>query len=117
MLLNTARGPPVGYHMHIRASHPEFFEKSVASVIDVASVLVAYNIGVDRLGMAYGFVYAGMDAFVVVWLSRPITGMVRRANPFRRRNPAREEGGAAEPPLERRTDPSGGMAQDKAAAA
>ena len=76
--------------MGIRANHPEFFEKSVASVIDVASVLVAYNIGVDRLGIAYGFIYAGMDAFIVVWMSRPITGMVRRLNPARRGRRAKE---------------------------
>ena len=77
--------------MGIRANHPGFFEKSVASVIDVASVLVAYNIGVDRLGIAYGFIYAGMDAFIVVWMSRPITGMVRRLNPARRGRRAKED--------------------------
>lgn len=89
-MLIIGREPPIGYHMGIRANHPGFFEKSVASVIDVASVLVAYNIGMDRLGMAYGFIYAGMDAFIVVWMSRPITGMVRRLNPARRGRRAKD---------------------------
>ncbi|MDG7012863.1 MAG: hypothetical protein JRN46_01385 [Nitrososphaerota archaeon] len=78
--------------MGIRRGNLDLFEKSVASMIDVASVLVAYNIGMDRLGLAYGVVYAGMDAFVVVWLSRPITGIVRRLNPARRAR--RGDGGA-----------------------
>ncbi len=78
--------------MGMRGRNLDLFEKSLAGMIDVASVLVAYNIGMARLGLAYGVVYAGMDAFVVVWLSRPITGVVRRLNPARR---ARREDGEA----------------------
>jgi hypothetical protein len=70
--------------MGMRGRNLDLFEKSLAGIIDVASVLVAYNVGMARLGLAYGMVYAGMDAFVVVWLSRPITGVVRRLNHARR---------------------------------
>jgi hypothetical protein len=108
MLLNIARDVRFGHHMGTRARRPEFFEKSVASIIDVASVLVAYNIGMDRLGMAYGFIYAGMDAFIVVWLSRPITGIVRRLNPMRRGRGAAEGGGSQQPsPIGRGAEPAG----------
>ena len=96
--------------MGIRANHSEFFEKSVASMIDVASVLIAYNIGMDRLGIAYGFIYAGMDAFVVVWLSRPITGVVRRLNPARRGRGARGGSGAQQAVPEVKVDESGAVA-------
>ena len=79
--------------MGMRSRNLDLFEKSLAGMIDVASVLVAYNIGMTRLGLVYGVIYAGMDAFVVVWLSRPITGIVRRLNPARRAR--REDGDAA----------------------
>jgi len=60
------------------SSSQELAENSVATLIDFASILVAYNLGVLQLGVAVGLVYAVFDAFLVIWMRRPITGLVRR---------------------------------------
>src|SRR5207245_10551026 len=51
---------------------------SVAPVIDFASILFAYYLGVLQLVVAVGFVYAAFDAYIVIWMRRRITGWVRR---------------------------------------
>ena len=56
----------------------ELAENSVATFIDFASILFAYNLGVLQLGIAVGLVYAVFDAYVVIWMRRRITGWVRR---------------------------------------
>ena len=56
----------------------ELAENSVATFIDFASILVAYNLGVLQLGVAVGLAYAVFDAYVVIWMRKRITGFVRR---------------------------------------
>ncbi len=60
------------------SSRQELAENSVATLIDFASILFAYNLGVLQLGVAVGFVYAAFDAYIVIWMRRRITGWVRR---------------------------------------
>jgi len=60
------------------SSSQELAENSVATFIDFASILVAYNLGVLQLGVAVGLAYAVFDAYIVIWMRRRITGVVRR---------------------------------------
>lgn len=66
----------------------ELAENSVATLIDFASILVAYNLGVLQLGVAVGLAYAVFDAYVVIWMRRRITGLVRRLVRLLLRRPA-----------------------------
>ncbi|TMP96419.1 MAG: hypothetical protein E6K99_10085 [Thaumarchaeota archaeon] len=70
------------------SSSQELAENSVATLIDFASVLVAYNLGVLQLGVAVGLAYAVFDAYVVIWMRRRITGLVRRLVRILLRRPA-----------------------------
>ena len=60
------------------SSSQELAENSVATFIDFASILVAYNLRVLQLGVAVGLAYAVFDAYIVIWMRRRITGLVRR---------------------------------------
>ena len=42
-------------------------ENLVASVVDVASMFVAYRLGVDQLGPWAGIGYGIFDAWIVIW--------------------------------------------------
>jgi len=70
------------------SSSQELAENSVATLIDFASILVAYNLGVLQLGVAVGLAYAVFDAYVVIWMRRRITGLVRRLVRLLLRRPA-----------------------------
>ena len=67
----------------LRASDPEVFENAVASLVDVASILFAYQIGAYGFGLGFGVLYAGFDAFIVIWMRKPISRFARAINPFR----------------------------------
>ena len=67
----------------LRASDPEVFENAVASLVDVASILFAYQIGAYGFGLGFGVLYAGFDAFIVIWMRKPISRFARAMNPFR----------------------------------
>ena len=80
------------------SSSQELAENSVATLIDFASILVAYNLGVLQLGVGVGLAYAVFDAYVVIWMRRRITRFVRRSVVFssaapRRSAPHRTETG------------------------
>lgn len=62
---------------------PEVFENTVASIVDMASILFAYQIGVYGFGMGLGVVYACFDAFLVIWMRKPISRFARSVSPFR----------------------------------
>lgn len=51
----------------------------VASVVDISSIMVAYTIGVTQSSFLVGLAYGVFDAFLVVWLRKPISGAIRRA--------------------------------------
>jgi hypothetical protein len=59
------------------------FENTIATLIDVTSILFAYQIGIARFSVEYGFAYAAFDAFIVVWMRKPIARLARFANPFK----------------------------------
>ncbi len=69
--------------MGLVRNNPETFENAVASLVDVTSILFAYQIGVYGFGMAFGVLYACFDAFLVIWMRKPITRFARAINPFR----------------------------------
>lgn len=69
--------------MVLRTSDPEIFENTVASLVDMASILFAYQIGVYGFGLGFGVLYAGFDAFIVIWMRKPISRLARSINPFR----------------------------------
>jgi len=70
------------------SNNQEPAENSVATFIDFASILVAYNLGVLQLGVGVGLAYAVFDAYVVIWARRRITGLVRRVAHLLLRRPA-----------------------------
>ena len=55
----------------------EVFENVVASVVDVASIMVAYTIGISQSSFLLGIAYAFFDAIIVVWLRKPLSRVVR----------------------------------------
>ncbi len=55
----------------------EIAENAVATVIDFASIIVAYNLGLLQLSIAAGVAYAAFDAYIVIWMRRRITRWVR----------------------------------------
>ena len=59
-------------------SNHEVFENLVASAVDITSVMVAYTIGITQSSVLLGLAYAVFDAFIVVWLRKPISQLVRR---------------------------------------
>jgi len=54
----------------------EVFENVVASVVDVASIMVAYTIGISQSSFLLGIAYAIFDAIIVVWLRKPLSRVV-----------------------------------------
>jgi len=58
-------------------SNHELFENAVASVVDVASIMVAYTIGVQQSNFLLGVGYALFDALLVVWMRKPISRVVQ----------------------------------------
>ena len=65
----------------IKASQ-ETYENLVATFVDVGSILIAYAIGVHQLNIFLGLSYAFFDAWLVVWMRKPITKRIRRLITF-----------------------------------
>jgi hypothetical protein len=51
----------------------EFVENLVATAVDMLSISVAYQLGINQSGFIIGFLYAVMDAYVVIWQRRRLT--------------------------------------------
>ncbi len=49
----------------------------IASVVDVASIVFAYRLGVSQLGIAAGLGYGLFDAWIVIWQRDRIANGVR----------------------------------------
>ncbi|MDG6991406.1 MAG: hypothetical protein JRM99_08340 [Nitrososphaerota archaeon] len=58
----------------------DVYENAVATFVDVGSIMVAYTIGVSQLGMAFGMGYALFDAWMVVWMRKPIFSVIKRVS-------------------------------------
>lgn len=56
----------------------EVYENMVASLVDIGSILAAYFIGLHQLGVEFGILYALFDAWLVVWMRKPISRTLRR---------------------------------------
>jgi len=69
----------------------EFAENVVATVVDFSSILFAYNLGLHQFGTGFGLAYAAFDAYVVIWLRRPLTRGIRRFLKLFQRNVRRDE--------------------------
>jgi hypothetical protein len=54
----------------------EVFENVIASAVDVASVMIAYTIGIRQSSVLLGLAYGIVDAIIVVWMRKPLAGMV-----------------------------------------
>ena len=78
----------------------DLFENTVASVVDVTSILVAYQIGVSNYGLGTGLLYGFFDAFIVVWMRKPIARFARGSNPLRRSWLGRADGDVVQPRVE-----------------
>lgn len=75
----------------------EVFENVVATFIDVASIMVAYTVGIHQYGLGVGLAYAAFDALVVVWLRKPISQLVRHAISIRGDNSKIRDAYVADP--------------------
>jgi hypothetical protein len=60
----------------VSSSH-EAFDNTVATSVDVPSIMVAYAVGIHRFNFLVGLAYAFFDALVVVWMRKPLSGFVR----------------------------------------
>jgi hypothetical protein len=58
------------------SSH-EVFENTVATFVDIASIMVAYTVGIHQVNFLVGVAYAFFDALVVVWMRKPLSRLVR----------------------------------------
>jgi hypothetical protein len=54
-------------------------ENIVASVVDVASLFVAYQLGVQQLGPIAGIGYGLFDAWIVVWQRERISSIIHKS--------------------------------------
>jgi hypothetical protein len=55
---------------------PEFIENLVATAVDMLSISVAYQLGISQSGFIIGFLYAVVDAYVVIWQRRRLTKLM-----------------------------------------
>ena len=69
----------------------ELAENAVATIVDFASILFAYTLGVYQFGIAFGLAYAAFDAYIVIWLRKPLTRVIRRFLYLFRRSDGRSE--------------------------
>lgn len=51
----------------------------MASVVDVASLFVAYHLGVEQLGPIAGIGYGIFDAWIVIWQRERISNAFHRS--------------------------------------
>jgi hypothetical protein len=54
----------------------EFVENLVATGVDMLSISVAYQLGISQSGFIIGFLYAILDAYVVIWQRRRLTRLM-----------------------------------------
>jgi hypothetical protein len=54
-------------------------ENLVASVVDVASLFVAYHLGVEQLGPLAGIGYGFFDAWIVIWQRERISSALHKS--------------------------------------
>ena len=54
----------------------ETFENLCASLLDMASVMFAYSLGVSQLGILAGVGYAVFDAWLVVWQRKRVARFI-----------------------------------------
>jgi hypothetical protein len=57
----------------------EFAENLVATAVDMLSISVAYQLGISQSGFIVGFLYAVVDAYVVIWQRRRLTRFAHTA--------------------------------------
>ena len=55
------------------------FENTVATFVDVASMMLAYVVGIHQFNFFFGLAYAFFDALIVVWMRKPLSRLVRNA--------------------------------------
>ena len=65
----------------------ETFENVVATFVDIASIMVAYAIGMHQSSFALGLVYGLFDALVVVWMRKPLARAMRSSFQWRAGRP------------------------------
>ena len=51
----------------------EFVENLVATAVDLLSISVAYQLGINQSDFIVGALYAVLDAYVVIWQRRRLT--------------------------------------------
>jgi hypothetical protein len=54
----------------------EFVENVVATAVDMLSISIAYQLGISQSGFVIGFLYAVLDAYVVIWQRRRLTKLL-----------------------------------------
>ena len=56
----------------------ETYENLVATFVDVVSIMFAYSIGLRQLNLELGLLYAIFDAWIVIWMRKPIARGLRK---------------------------------------
>ena len=63
------------------------FENVIATVVDIASIMVAYAIGIHQSNFILGLFYGMFDALVVVWMRKPLAKAMKSAFKLRDAHP------------------------------
>ncbi len=58
---------------------PRTKENLVASVVDIASLMFAYHLGVEQLGPIAGIGYGIFDAWIVIWQRERISNAIHKS--------------------------------------
>jgi acid phosphatase family membrane protein YuiD len=56
----------------------DFIENLVATAVDMLSISVAYQLGINQSGFIIGFLYAVLDAYVVIRQRRRLTKLMHQ---------------------------------------
>ena len=59
--------------------------------MDVASIMVAYVVGIHQFNFIVGLAYAFFDAVLVVWMRKPLTRLVRNVLAMRGGRPSQRD--------------------------
>jgi hypothetical protein len=59
------------------------YENVIATLIDFGSIMVAYTLGFRQMNIELGIAYALFDAWMVVWMRKPIAAGISKILSFR----------------------------------
>jgi len=62
------------------------YENVIATFVDVGSIMVAYTLGFRQMSIELGVLYALFDAWIVIWMRKPIASAIGKIFTFREKS-------------------------------